>query len=69
MRSRCGFVVRSVSFHILLLLFALPALTRAQETRATLTGTVKDPQGRLRIVLARNNDSALVYSVSPPLVP
>ena len=45
MRSRCGFVARTVSFHALLLLFALPALTSAQETRATLTGTVKDSQG------------------------
>jgi hypothetical protein len=45
MRSRCGSVARTVSFHVLLLLFALPALTSAQETRATLTGTVKDPQG------------------------
>ena len=45
MRSRCGFVARTVSFHVLLLLFALPALTSAQETRATITGTVTDTQG------------------------
>ncbi len=32
---------------ILLLLFVLPALASAQETRATITGTVKDTQGAL----------------------
>ena len=31
--------------------------------------SVKDAQGRLRIFLARNNDSAIVYSVLAPLLP
>ena len=45
MLSRCGFFARTVSFHVLLLLLVLPALASAQETRATITGTVKDTQG------------------------
>ena len=45
MLSRCGFFARTVGFHVLLLMLVLPALASAQETRATITGTVKDTQG------------------------
>ena len=45
MPSRCRFFARTVGFHVLLLMLVLPALASAQETRATITGTVKDTQG------------------------
>ncbi len=45
MLTRCGFFARTVGFHVLLLTLVLPALASAQETRATITGTVKDTQG------------------------
>ncbi len=45
MLSRCGVFARPVGYHVLLLTLVLPALASAQETRATITGTVKDTQG------------------------
>ena len=67
MLSLGNFGLRKIQFAVVALLLALPLVTVAQVTTATIVGTITDPSGAIvpgAVVIARNADTGLTRTVT-----